>query len=565
MSQRGTARVTELPMRRIDSTHSTWLFDTERMRFCRLPRGLLVVGAGSGKTRAHARVRVPHRRAARSPVRAAAITFTNKAAGEMKAASRSSSGRSRRMWVSTFHSMCALILRRGDAVGVAPAVLDLRPDRRGAPHRLRAPRPQPRSEALPARRLHAAISALKNELCRGRGRHRVGVHRAGEAPGSGVHRVPAQAARRVSRRLRRSARPDREPVPRPPRRSHRWRHRFRQEAITVDEFQDTNMASRAGRRFLTEEHRNVMVVGDQDQCLVAGTRITLADGSLCPIAAVKAGDEVSQLRQRRLPAGARPGSTRALGLLDGVAMHVVRPPGSISHRDADFAGFPTQHHPERGPRRAGDRVVEADTASDCDGRPVPRSHVHPERRSEGREGLELIGLSVRPARPGSSGWRFETANADMGRIADRSWPRSGRCSTSRSAPSLASLRTVRSREGNSLPFTPASSVRPGMVMVGEDTACRRGDVGRGRGDRRPRVRPRHRAHPQLRRRRGRHAQQRDRFRRRLPEPRSAKSDHRLRRWRTNTTRACFVHEIGGWSDRARTALATSRSLMHERT
>jgi hypothetical protein len=27
-------------MRRIDSTHSTWLFDTERMRFCRLPRGI---------------------------------------------------------------------------------------------------------------------------------------------------------------------------------------------------------------------------------------------------------------------------------------------------------------------------------------------------------------------------------------------------------------------------------------------------------------------------------------------------------------------------------------------
>ena len=29
-----------IPMRRIDSTHSTWMFDTERMRFCRLPRGV---------------------------------------------------------------------------------------------------------------------------------------------------------------------------------------------------------------------------------------------------------------------------------------------------------------------------------------------------------------------------------------------------------------------------------------------------------------------------------------------------------------------------------------------
>jgi hypothetical protein len=29
-----------MPLERIDSTHSTWLFDSERMRFCRLPRGL---------------------------------------------------------------------------------------------------------------------------------------------------------------------------------------------------------------------------------------------------------------------------------------------------------------------------------------------------------------------------------------------------------------------------------------------------------------------------------------------------------------------------------------------
>ena len=35
---------------------------------------------------------------------------------------------------------------------------------------------------------------------------------------------------------------------------------------------------------------------------------------------------------------------------------------------------------------------------------------------EGREALESIGLSVRPARKGSDGWRFETANKDLGAI-----------------------------------------------------------------------------------------------------------------------------------------------------
>ena len=43
---------------------------------------------------------------------------------------------------------------------------------------------------------------------------------------------------------------------------------------------------------LTEEHRNVMVVGDQDQCLVEGTRITMGDGTTRAIEDVRVGDEV---------------------------------------------------------------------------------------------------------------------------------------------------------------------------------------------------------------------------------------------------------------------------------
>ena len=45
----------------------------------------------------------------------------------------------------------------------------------------------------------------------------------------------------------------------------RWRSRFRY--VLVDEFQDTNVAQWELVRMLTEEHRNVMVVGDQDQSI----------------------------------------------------------------------------------------------------------------------------------------------------------------------------------------------------------------------------------------------------------------------------------------------------------
>ena len=159
---------------------------------------LIVAGAGSGKTRVLTH-RVAYLLAERHahPGEILAITFTNKAAGEMKERVAQLVGnRAKIMWVSTFHSMCVRILRRdGKSLGLKSAfsIYDADDSKRLMTMVGRDLDLDPKR--YPARSLSAQISNLKNELVTAQ------AWADTAASGNAHDKVVAEAYTRYQRRL----------------------------------------------------------------------------------------------------------------------------------------------------------------------------------------------------------------------------------------------------------------------------------------------------------------------------------------------------------------------------
>ncbi|WP_018784655.1 DNA helicase PcrA [Micromonospora sp. CNB394] len=236
---------------------------------------LIVAGAGSGKTRVLTN-RIAYLLAARDvhPGEIIAITFTNKAAGEMKERVAALVGpRARLMWVSTFHSACVRILRaEHEHAGLKStfSIYDADDSRRLMQMVARELDLDPKR--YPARGLAAQVSNLKNELVDPE-------EFAGRAKGPN-ERALAEAYTLYQRRLREAHALDFDDLimttvhllQSHPHVAESYRRRFRH--VLVDEYQDTNHAQYVLIKELVSGTEGVApaelcVVGDADQSIYA--------------------------------------------------------------------------------------------------------------------------------------------------------------------------------------------------------------------------------------------------------------------------------------------------------
>ncbi len=230
---------------------------------------LILAGAGSGKTRV-----ITHRAAylieekGVSPYHIMAITFTNKAAGEM----RERIGRmvglgSEGVWVATFHATCARILRRYiDRLGYDTnfAIYDTEDQKsimKDVCKRLRID-----TKIYKEKAFLGVISSAKNELVSPEAFMR-------RAAGDYARERQAQVYREYQKELRKNNALDFDDLlmkavelfQKEPEVLISYQERFRY--IMVDEYQDTNTAQFELVRLLAGGHRNLCVVGDDDQSI----------------------------------------------------------------------------------------------------------------------------------------------------------------------------------------------------------------------------------------------------------------------------------------------------------
>src|SRR2546427_349060 len=230
---------------------------------------LILAGAGSGKTRVLAyRVAYLLRSGGVSPARMLAVTFTNKAANEMRVRVDRLVGAAmaRAIWIGTFHHICSRILRRnGERVGVGRNFLIFDDDDQRAVIRQCLKDLGLDERRFPPAVLLALIDRAKNE----------GVdHLAyAERANGWYEEVVARVFNAYQRLLREQNALDFDDLllevvrlfGEAPDVKEEYQERF--QHILVDEYQDTNRAQYLIIRTLAERHRNICVVGDDDQSI----------------------------------------------------------------------------------------------------------------------------------------------------------------------------------------------------------------------------------------------------------------------------------------------------------
>ncbi len=229
---------------------------------------LLMAGAGSGKTRV-----LTHRigylivEKRVNPYNILAITFTNKAAREMRERiGKMMGGAAEEIWISTFHSMCVRILRRDiDRIGFNRnfTILDSTDQQSVVKTILKEKNIDPKK--FDPRAILGSISSAKNEL--------IDPEEYKKAGGGYFEDVVANVYEEYQKRLRKNQALDFDDLimmtiqlfKRVPDVLEYYQRKF--QYIHVDEYQDTNKAQYLLVKQLASRFRNLCVVGDSDQSI----------------------------------------------------------------------------------------------------------------------------------------------------------------------------------------------------------------------------------------------------------------------------------------------------------
>jgi DNA helicase-2/ATP-dependent DNA helicase PcrA len=229
---------------------------------------LIVAGPGSGKTRV-----ITHRIAylvqatGMSPRRICAVTFTNRAAKEMRSRlERVMGAQARQVTTSTFHALCATILRRdGERIGIPSdyVIFDDGDQMDAIKRSMEAAELDPKR--FPPRALLSAVSSAKSQLMN----PDVYLTHAKSYYDEIVQRVYAEYEGLLRRSqgldfddlLAKTAQLFKE-VP-----DVKAKYQERYVHLMVDEFQDTNMAQYQLAKDMAGKYQNICVVGDPDQSI----------------------------------------------------------------------------------------------------------------------------------------------------------------------------------------------------------------------------------------------------------------------------------------------------------
>jgi DNA helicase II / ATP-dependent DNA helicase PcrA len=229
---------------------------------------LIMAGAGSGKTRVLTH-RIAYLMAEKhvAPWNILAITFTNKAAREMKERVQALlGGAAEEIWISTFHSMCVRILRRDiDRIGIDRnfSILDTTDQLSVVKNILKEKNIDPKK--FEPRAILGTISNAKNEL--------LTPEKFAKKASSYYEKIVSDVYEEYQKRLLRNHALDFDDLimttiqlfERVPEVLEYYQYKF--QYIHIDEYQDTNRAQYVLVKMLASRFQNICVVGDADQSI----------------------------------------------------------------------------------------------------------------------------------------------------------------------------------------------------------------------------------------------------------------------------------------------------------